>query len=454
MGAMSSALMHASENVGDAIVKYEMNRREFLGTSTAVGIAAAGLIGGHASAQDAKPICVGVIGSGNRGSAHLRFLALMPDVEIPAICDIRQEAADAGSKIVTDSGRPAPETYTRDELVYQEMVAREDLDAVIIATPWNWHTPMAVDAMKAGKYAGVEVPAAMTVEECWALVNTSEQTGVPCMMLENWSFRRDNLAVLNMIRQGLLGDIVHCHCSYSHDCRYWFYDPEGKPRWSGEYLDQRNCAQYPTHGVGPVPSWLDINCGDACATMVAMSTASKGINRYFEEKFGPDHPSATHAFKQGDVVTCLVRTHRGKTIVINNDLLLPRPYDNRWAVQGTRGIYNEQRNAVYIEGRSPQSHQWESFDPYQLEFEHPWWRDLEEAGRKSGHDGTDYLEVKMFVKAVREKTQTPIDVYDSATMSCVAPLSGESIAKGSMPVEFPDFTRGKWTTRKPAFAVA
>ncbi len=433
-----------------------MNRREFMGVGAGatLGLAAAGLTNAAAEAAENEAVRVGIIGTGNRGRSLLGVLMHMPGVCVPAICDIDTKAAEAAQKIVTDAGQESPEAYTRDEVVYQELVVRDDLDAVIIATPWNWHTPMAVDAMKAGKYTGVEVPAAITLEECWALVNTHEQTKVPCMMLENWSFRRDNLAVLNMIRQGLLGEIVHCHCAHSHDCiDHWFFDPQGNMRWGGEFLVKRNCDQYPTHSQGPVLSWLDINCGDAYGTLTSMASDSKGINAYFARKFGPDHPNAKRVYKQGDIVTSMVRTRKGKTIVINYDMQLPRPYDNRWTVQGTLGIYNEQRNSVYLEGRSPEYHQWESFDPYQKEFDHAWWKEMEAEAGEAGHGGTDYLELKLFLKAVREKSQTPIDVYDSVTMSSIIPLSETSIANGSAPVECPDFTRGRWETQKPKFAV-
>jgi predicted dehydrogenase len=315
---------------------------------------------------------------------------------------------------------------------------------------------MAVDSMKRGKYTGVEVPAALSVDECWDLVNTHESTGVPCMMLENWSFRQDNLAVLQMVRLGLLGEIVHCHCAHSHDCiDHWFFDPQGNMRWGGEFLVNHNRDQYPTHAVGPVLSWLDINCGDAFDTITSTASDSKGINAYFTRKFGADHPNAKREYKQGDIVTSVIRTKKGKTLVVNYDMQLPRPYDNRWTLQGTLGIYNEQRNAVYIEGRSPAYHEWEPFPPYQAEFDHPWWTALQSENLEGvGHGGTDYLELKLFLQAVREGTQTPIDVYDSATMSSIVGLSETSIRKGSKSIDCPDFTRGNWETTKPKFAVA
>ena len=332
---------------------------------------------------------------------------------------------------------------------------RDDLDAVIIATYWQWHTPMAVYAMKHGKYAGVEVPAAITIDECWDLVKTHEKTGVPCMMLENWSFRSDNLAVLNMVRQGMFGEIVHCHCAHSHDCiDHWFFDPEGNIRWGGDFLIKRNCDQYPTHSLGPVLSWLDINCGDYFEYITSTASDSKGINTYFTRKFGPNHPNAKQKYKQGDIVTTVVRTHKGKSIVINYDMQLPRPYDNRWMLQGTEGIYNEQRNALYCVDTSPEYHQWEPFPPYMENYNHYWYTDKEwQAAIEQGHGGTDFLELSVFIDAVRNRTQTPIDVYDSVVMSCIVGLSEKSIAGGSKPVKCPDFTNGRWKTKKPTFGV-
>jgi predicted dehydrogenase len=398
-----------------------------------------------------KPVRLGVVGVGGRGTSLLGNMLHMPGVEIPAVCDVNPDHLARAQALVEKAGQPRPEGYGENEFSYEKLMARDDLDAVIIATYWQWHTPMAVSAMHHGKYAGVEVPAALEVSECWDLINTSEQTGVPCMMLENWSFRRDNLAVLNMIRRGLLGETVHCHCAHSHDCiDHWFFDREGNDRWAAEFLRKYNRDQYPTHSLGPVLSWMDINCGDVFATLASTATGQRGINAYFARTFGPDHPNAKKEFAQGDIVTTTIKTHKDKTIIVNYDMQLPRPYDNRWLIQGTLGLYNEQRNAVYITGKSPKYHEWEPFPPYQEKYDHPWWR---ETGEQGGHGGTDYLELSLFLDAVRKKTQTPIDVYDSVTMSCVVGLSGESIAKGGVPVEVPDFTRGKWRTRKPRFAV-
>lgn len=436
-----------------------LDRRNFmeLGTAATVGLTVgARRMAMAQSATEPDPnriIRFGVIGVGGRGTGLLANLLSMPNLAFPALCDINRQNLENAQNMVVNSGHPKPEGYHESETVYEKLTAREDLDAVLIATPWHWHTPMAVSAMKGKKYTAVEVPCAITKDECWQLVDTSEETGVPCMMLENWSFRRDNLAVLNMIRAGLFGEIVHCHCAHSHDCiDHWFFDANtGNDRWSAPFLEKRNCDQYPTHSLGPVLSWMDINCGDRFDYLTSTATNQFGITAMFKRKF-PDHPSAKREFKQGDIVTTVVRTIKGKSIVINYDMQLPRPYDNRWQIQGTKGIYNEQREAVYLLDKSPQYHQWEPFAPYQERYDHALWTSEQDvAGR--GHGGVDYIELREFVKAVRNRTQTPLDVYDSVTMSCIVALSEESIAKGSMPVKCPDYTRGRWETNHPTFAL-
>lgn len=437
-------------------------RRELL--KVAGAMAAASALGARTSlfGQSERPIRVGFIGVGNRGSGLLDIALHMPGIEVPAVCDIQKPHLDKSIAMVEKAGQKRPEGYGRDEYDYKRLIDRDDLDAVIIATYWEWHTPMAVHAMKTGKYAGVEVPIGITMDDLWQLVNTQEQTKVPCMMLENWSFRGENLVVLNMIRAGLFGEIIHCHCAHSHDCTdIWWFDEKGMPRWTGAYLLKRNADQYPTHSLGPVLSWMDINCGDAFDTLVSMSNRSVSINDHFRRKFGPDHPMAKQKIKQSDIVTSFVKTKKGNTIVINNDMQTPRPYDNRWEIEGTRGLYNEQRWSVFMDGEVPKgndAHKWEPLQPYEKQYEHKLYKGLGDPEQRKargvfGHGEPDYLELQEFFRAIRNKTPTPIDIYDSVTMSVVIPLSEESLAKGSMPVQCPDFTKGGWKTRKPYFAL-
>lgn len=432
-------------------MKHNLNRRNFvkLTAATALTAASADIV----FADSTPPARIGIIGLGGRGSSLLSTLLGIEGVVIPAICDIKPNRTALAQKILTDAGRPQPEAYTQGETAFEKLNTRDDLDAVIIATPWNWHTPMAVSAMKAKKYVGVEVPAALTIPECWELIDTSEKYNVPCMMLENWSYRRDNLAILKMIREGLFGETVHAQCSYSHNCVSMNFDQDNKPTWRGEFVERFNRDQYPTHGLGPVLSWMNINCGDAFDTLTSTATGSFGLNHYYQKKFSPEHPLAKHQIKQGDVITTVIKTKKEKTIIINYDVQLPRPYDNQWMLQGTGGIYDHKHDALYLEGISPQMDQWEPFKPYQDKYDHAIWRNAPKNLIESGHGGCDAIALSEFVKAIRQKVQTPIDVYDSVTFSCIVPLSGESIANNSAPVKCPDFTKEKWKTNKPRFGL-
>ncbi len=432
----------------------EINRRDFIKTGAAGAALVNALSSTPAGSADNKELRLGFIGTGSRGRSLMHTLLAIPGVRFPALCDINLENLQQAQAIVEKKGQPKPEGYYRDEEAFQQLLYREDLDAVVIATPWDWHARMAVQSMRCGKYTAVEVPAALSIQECWDLVNTFEETQVPCMMLENWSFRRDNLAVLNMIRKGLLGEIVYCHAAHSHDCvDHWFFTPEGQMRWGGRFLLDYNRDQYPTHSMGPVFGWMDLGYGDYFDTISSVATRSLGVNAYFKRKFGPDHPNARLTYRQGDIVTSTVKTKKGNTLIINYDMQLPRPYDNRWTIQGTEGIYNEQRDSVYLTRVSPKYHEWEPFPPYQDHYDHVWWRTHGEKALQAGHSGTDYMELLLFLDAVRKKSAPPISIYDSVLMSVVIPLSGLSIEKGGTPIECPDFTRGQWKTNRPAFAL-
>jgi hypothetical protein len=432
----------------------KISRREFNRIAAASMLLAGNILAGAAEEKSEQPknkLRVGFIGVGMRGSDLLaNSLGLFPELTVPAVCDINPDAANKASRAITKAGRPAPELYTDGDFAWQRMLQRSDLDGVIIATPWRWHTPMAVGAMRQGIIAGVEVPCSLSIEECWQLVDTSEHTGVACMMLENWSFVQPNMSLLNMMRLGLFGQIVHVHCAHSHDCiNHWFFDKRtGADRWPAEYLLKYNRDQYPTHSVGPVLSWLDINCGDRFTSLTSMATGSFGINDMFKRRFGPDHPSARRVYAQGDIVTSTLRTELGRTVALNYDMQLPRPYDNRWMLQGTLGVYSEERDALSLVGKSPLVEQWEPFPPYQSRFNHKYWAQ----GSNGTHGGADQVMLRQFLGAIRDKQPLPITIYDSVTMSAIVDLSGKSIARASKPVKFPDFTRGRWKNPSPKFA--
>lgn len=429
-----------------------VSRREFIRTGS---LAAAGisLLPGEAAAwqRTGRTVRVGFIGTGNRGTSHVNNLLTIEGTEIVAVCDIADSRAGNAAEICSKKGRPTPAVYSGDKMVYKKMLDKEKLDAVIISTYWDSHASIAIDAMNHGIYPGIEVPAAITIDDTWKLVDTSEKTGIPCMMLENWSFRQDNLALLNMKRLGMLGEIVHCHCAHSHDCiDHWFFDSKtGEQKWPAEYLLKYNRDQYPTHSVGPVISWMDINRGDIFTEITSTATASKSINAYFKRRFGNDHPNANLKYKQGDIVTSVLKTKMGKTLVINYDMQLPRPYSNRWMLQGTEGVYYEEKNSIYLVDKSPKYHEWEPWKPYQEKYNHRWWQ---KDPSSQSHGGTDFVMLSRFIEAVAAKGPTPIDVYDSAVMTAIVELSGISIERNAA-VEFPDFTRGKWQTNAPYFAL-
>ena len=404
---------------------------------------------------DGKVVRVGIVGAGNRGFGHVRTLLDVPGVEIAAVCDLDQERVTRSQDFVEQAGRRRPDGYAGDADAYRRLVDRDDLDAVLATGAWESHAPVCVAAMRAGKYAAVEVPAALTVEECWELVETSEQTGKPCMLLENVCYYRNVLLLLNLIRHGLLGELIHAAGGYFHDVRGGKIGPTGEVRWRGMHSVRRNANLYPTHPIGPIAWWLDINRGDRFTYLVSMSSKSRGINHYVAERFGAEHPNATREYALGDVNTTLIRTARGLTVTLTHDTQLPRPYDLGLTVQGTEGLYSGTLDKIYIEGRSPRTGPrqrtpvWEDLTDYYREYEHPIWQTLGNTAKQYPHGPADYIELEQFIQAVRSQTQTPIDVYDTATWSVITALTEQSVASKSGAVDFPDFTRGKWEAERP-----
>jgi hypothetical protein len=391
-----------------------------------------------------RKISLGVIGLGKRGTSLLQMLLDMEDVEVPALCEVYEDRLLHGVELVKASGRPAPATYRS----YEELLERSDVEAVLIATSWTTHVEIAIAAMKAGKKVGMEVGGATSLEELWALVRTYEETRVSFMMLENCCYGRHELAVLNMVKKGLFGEIVHCQGGYQHDLRdeVGLGDVERHYRFE-QYL-HRNGENYPTHELGPIAKVLDINRGNRFLTLTSMASKARGLHEWFVNTLGPDHPKTKLQFAQGDIVTTMIKCARGETILLVLDTTLPRPYSRGGRIQGTKGIWMEDNASIHLEGRSP-AHQWEPFGPYMEEFEHPLWRKYLEYGVRGGHDGMDFLTLRAWLESVRDGSHPPIDVYDAAAWMAVTVLSEQSIALGSAPVPFPDFTNGKWTRTEP-----
>jgi predicted dehydrogenase len=438
-----------------------IDRRDFLKGGAGAAMALSGIAPGMLRGTDDRKVRVGIIGVGGRGRSLLRLLLRREDVAVNAICDINPVAIQKSLEMTDEAGVSPPARYENGEEDFRNLAVRDDVDAVIIATPWLWHTTMATAAMNAGKAAGVEVPAAVTVQECWDLVETSEQTGMPCMILENVCYRRDVMTVFNMVRQGMFGELIHCQGGYQHDLRGIKFQPgaefgpgaEGEAVWRTHHSIKRNGELYPTHGVGPISKCLNINTGNRFESLTSTATKSRGLHQYVLAKGGPDHPNAAIRFKLGDIVTTVIKCANGETIVLSHDTNLPRPYSLNFRVQGTKGLWMSDNRSIYIEGVSPEPDSWQPFEDYAQRYDHPLWMRYTRESEGAGHGGMDFFVVHAFIESVKRRAPTPIDVYDAAAWSVISPLSERSIAAGSTPMQFPDFTRGMWSKRTSSFAL-
>ncbi|HCZ34872.1 MAG TPA: glycosyl hydrolase [Cytophagales bacterium] len=444
-------------------------RRNFIKTSAAAGLGFSILPSGILSAKDkATKVRVGFIGVGMRGQGHLDLALKRTDTEVVAICDVQQRMLDMSLALVTKSGKPKPQVIMDGPHGYKKLLENKDIDAVIISTPWEWHTVMCLDAMNAKKYVGCEVITGMTVEECWQLVHTSERTGMPLMMLENVCYRRDVMAVLNMVRQNIFGELVHLQGGYQHDLREVKFNDGKNPygggaefgekgfseaQWRTNHSVYRDGDLYPTHGIGPVAMMIDINRGNRFTQLVSYSTKAKGLHEHVVKLGGADHPNAKVNFKLGDVVTTMISTTNKETILLQHDTNLPRPYSLGFRVQGTKGIWMDVNKSIYIEGQSAKPHQWEDAKAWLDKYDHPLWKKYGNDASGAGHGGMDWFVLHAFIESVKRKTNTPQDVYDAVTWSAITPLSESSIQLGGESVEFPDFTQGKWMQRKNEFAL-
>jgi predicted dehydrogenase len=334
------------------------------------------------------------------------------------------------------------------------MCDEEDLDLVYTATPWRWHVPILVTAMNTGKHAATEVPAAVTIDECWELVETAEKTGLHCVMMENCCYDRVELMVLNMVRKGLLGELLHAKCGYLHDLRDLKLSPEGyQGMWRIQHSIDRDGDLYPTHGLGPVAQCMNINRGNQFDYLTSMSTSSRGIKEYAQKHY-PDSKYAKIDYALGDVVTTMIRTKAGQTIVITHDTNTPRAYSRDFLVQGTSGLVQKYPSPkIHIEGKG-RPHQWQELEEYEAEYEHPLWKSMEEKSKGAGHGGMDYIEDYRLIECIKNGEPMDMDVYDAAAWSAISALSEKSVANRGDSVDCPDFTRGKWKTREPLGIIA
>jgi hypothetical protein len=294
-----------------------------------------------------------------------------------------------------------------------------------------------------GKHAATEVPAAYTLEGCWALVEAAEKNRLHCVMMENCNYGRMEMMVFHMVRQGLFGEILHAEGGYLHDLRSVKFEDRDEGLWRRAHAMVRNGNLYPTHGLGPVANCMDINRGDRFQRLVSMSSPSRGLQDWARANYPEGDPKRHETYVLGDVNTTLIQTANGRTIRVGHDTNLPRPYSRINMVQGTRGLFQGYPDRVYVEGSS-EPHRWDEAAAWRDEFDHPLWKEMEERSQGAGHGGMDFLEDYRLIKCLREGLPTDMNVYDAAALSAVTPLSEWSVANGSQPVDVPDFTRGKW----------
>lgn len=386
-----------------------------------------------------------IIGLGARAETLLATLTnLSEEAEIVAICDCDQAKIERFLKRIDQAHITRPATFIN----YHELLKQSDAEALLIPTSWNSHLRIACDCIRNGKYAAIEVGGASSLEELWQLVHASETTGTPCMMLENCCYSRNELLVLNMVRQGMFGELIHCECGYEHDL--------GDELIAGLPLNQERSLHnlrrqgdlYPTHGLGPIAKILKINRGNRLVSLVSVSSKARRLSELARKKLNRDV-----VFNNGDVTTTILRCANGETITMTHGVALPRPYSRDFRVQGTRGIWLENSDGIYIEGVSPSreeidvagnpylTHSFNQVSDFYERYDHPIWRDYDPVG---GHGGMDALALRAFLDAVRRCVTTPIDVYDIAAWMSVTVLSEQSAALGGIPMAIPDFTNGKW----------
>ena len=454
-----------------------LSRRNFIKNTALVGAGFSLLpntVNAFSTTEKAK-IRIGIIAVGMRGQLHLEEMLKRNDVEVIALADPDKAMMKMAQALVKQFGKKEPAEYTNGDYDYRNLLKREDVDAVFIASPWEWHTPQAIDAMKAGKIVGLEVCGAMKLQDCWDLVNTSEQTKIPIMPLENVCYRRDIMAVHNMVKKGMFGELLHLQGGYQHDLRGVLFNDGVTPynsgtefgakgyseaKWRTQHYINRNGENYPTHGLGPVGTMIDINRGNRLISMSSVATKSKGLNRYIKNhpKGGMNHPNANIKFKQADIVTTQLQTANGETIVLTLDTCNPRPYNLGFRVQGTEGIWQDHhggefdKGMIHLDGIS-EKHTWENTQKLMQENDHRLWKKFEASAKESGHGGMDFFVDNAFIECIKRKIEFPLDVYDLATWYAITPLSEKSIKEGGTLQKIPDFTKGKWQTRKPIFGL-
>ncbi|MFO7828079.1 MAG: Gfo/Idh/MocA family oxidoreductase [Bacteroidales bacterium] len=388
-----------------------------------------------------------IIGLGMRGSGAVYRYNFIEGAKIVALCDVVPENVEKAQKTLLDAGKPRADEYTGKE-DWKKICERDDIDLIYVCTHWDLHTPIAVYAMEQGKHVALEVPAALTVDECWQLVNTAEKTQRHCMQLENCNYDFFEMATLNMAQQGLFGEIVHCEGAYIHDLRWLnFNDTTGYwNMWRLKHLEKEDGNTYPTHGFGPLCHIMNIHRGDKLNYLVSVSSDQFGMTAYAKENFGEDSEYAKTDYAKGDINTTIVKTEKGRTIMIQHDVTSPRPYSRIHMVSGTKGFAQKwPRKGIALE---PDAHSYlpdEEMEKLLTEYEHPITKEVgKKAKEVGGHGGMDFIMDYRLIYCLRNGLPLDQDVYDAAEWSAIIELSKLSVKNQGMPVKVPDFTRGAW----------
>jgi predicted dehydrogenase len=388
-----------------------------------------------------------IIGLGMRGSGAVYRYNFIEGAKVVALCDVVPENVKRAQEILREAGKPLAEEYT-DSLSWKEICERDDIDLIYVCTHWDLHTPIAVYAMEHGKHVATEVPAALTIDECWQLVNTAEKTQKHCMQLENCNYDFFEMATLNMAQKGLFGEIIHGEGAYIHDLRWLNFKEDGGcwNMWRLKHLEEEDGNTYPTHGFGPICHIMNIHRGDKMNYLTSMSTNQFGMSAYAKEKFGEDSDYAKADYKKGDMNTTLVKTQNGKTIMIQHDVTSPRPYSRIHLVSGTKGFARKwPKKGIALD---PDAHSFlsdEEMAKLLKEYEHPITKEVgAKAKEVGGHGGMDFIMDYRLIYCLRNGLPLDQDVYDAAEWSAIIELSRFSVEHESMPVKVPDFTRGAW----------
>jgi hypothetical protein len=386
---------------------------------------------------------------GLQGTSHVSNLVQIPGCRVTAICDIDPKRIEIASKVITGAGHPAPKVYDKGPRDFERLCENEELDLVYTATPWEWHVPVMLSAMKNGKHAATEVPAAMSVDDCWAIVDAAEKYQKHCILQENCNYDRPEMMVYNMVREQLFGEIIHAEGAYLHDLRSIKFEDRSEGLWRRAWDTKINGNTYPTHGLGPIANCLDNNRGDRFDYLVSMSGPARGLADWRKEHVAADSPKQKEVYVSGDINLSLIKMQSGKTIVVQHCTNLPRPYSRINLVQGTKGLFMGYPNRVYIEGKSAKADQWDQIADWMAKYEHPIWKEIAQKAAGAGHGGMDFIEDWRLIKCLNVGKPTDFNVYDAAAISAVVGLSVQSVAKRGQPMSFPDFTRGKWKTTAP-----